>query len=208
MDVCELLWGSSLFLAILDEPELGLHPYALTLLAELLKKAAMKTQVIVSTQSASLLDNFQAEDVIVVEREDADLVAFSLTYRLTGEVSQVRERYELTEGKVSIDARIEGTLRPCCFRVPLWLSDGHHRSAPEVLPSGFRVVWQGHEYSVACAEGAVMQEGDIANRNGVYRLGRIEAVSPALSLTLRLAWGFANRDAFCCEKANGQWGTR
>jgi predicted ATPase len=55
---------------LLDEPELGLHPYALNLLAALLKKAAMKTQVIVSTQSASLLDNFEAEDVIVVERED------------------------------------------------------------------------------------------------------------------------------------------
>ena len=55
---------------LLDEPELGLHPYALTLLAELLKKAATNTQVIVSTQSASLLDNFEPEDVIVVERED------------------------------------------------------------------------------------------------------------------------------------------
>jgi len=55
---------------LLDEPELGLHPYALTLLAELLKKATEKTQVNVSTQSASLLDNFEAEDVIVVEREN------------------------------------------------------------------------------------------------------------------------------------------
>jgi predicted ATPase len=55
---------------LLDEPELGLHPYALTLLAALLKEAATKTQVIVSTQSAALLDNFEAEDVIVVERED------------------------------------------------------------------------------------------------------------------------------------------
>jgi len=55
---------------LLDEPELGLHPYALNLLAALLKKAATQTQVIVSTQSAPLLDNFEAEDVIVVERED------------------------------------------------------------------------------------------------------------------------------------------
>jgi predicted ATPase len=55
---------------LLDEPELGLHPYALTLLAGLLKKATEKTQVIVSTQSASLLDNFEAEDVVVVEREN------------------------------------------------------------------------------------------------------------------------------------------
>ncbi len=55
---------------LLDEPELGLHPYALSLLAALLKEATAKTQVIVSTQSTSLLDNFEAEDVIVVERED------------------------------------------------------------------------------------------------------------------------------------------
>ena len=55
---------------LLDEPELGLHPYALTLLAELLKKATENTQVIVSTQSASLLDNFEAEDVVIVEREN------------------------------------------------------------------------------------------------------------------------------------------
>lgn len=54
---------------VLDEPELGLHPYALNLLAGLLKKAATKTQVIVSTQSAPLLDNFEAEDIVVVERE-------------------------------------------------------------------------------------------------------------------------------------------
>ncbi|MBN1509877.1 MAG: AAA family ATPase [Sedimentisphaerales bacterium] len=57
---------------LVDEPELGLHPYALTLLAALLKKAATKTQVIVSTQSAPLLDSFQAEDVIVVDRKDGE----------------------------------------------------------------------------------------------------------------------------------------
>ncbi|OHB67777.1 MAG: hypothetical protein A2Y77_05705 [Planctomycetes bacterium RBG_13_62_9] len=57
---------------LLDEPELGLHPYALNLLAGLLKKAATQTQVIVSTQSAPLLDNFEAEDVIVVERKDGE----------------------------------------------------------------------------------------------------------------------------------------
>jgi predicted ATPase len=55
---------------LLDEPELGLHPYALNLLAGLLKKAATQTQVIVSTQSAPLLDNFEAEDIVVVERKE------------------------------------------------------------------------------------------------------------------------------------------
>jgi len=55
---------------LIDEPELGLHPYALNLFAGLVKKAAAKTQVIVSTQSAPLLDNFEPEDIIVVEREE------------------------------------------------------------------------------------------------------------------------------------------
>ncbi len=55
---------------IFDEPELGLHPYALSVLAGLLKQAATRTQVIVSTQSAPLLDYFEPEDVVVVDRKD------------------------------------------------------------------------------------------------------------------------------------------
>lgn len=55
---------------LVDEPELGLHPYALNLFAGLVKKAATRTQVIVSTQSAPLLDNFEAEDIVVVERKE------------------------------------------------------------------------------------------------------------------------------------------
>jgi predicted ATPase len=53
---------------LVDEPELGLHPYAITMLASLIKQASLKTQVIISTQSASLLDHFQPEDVLVAER--------------------------------------------------------------------------------------------------------------------------------------------
>ena len=53
---------------LFDEPELGLHPYALSVLAGLLKQAASRIQVIVSTQSAPLLNEFEPEDVIVVDR--------------------------------------------------------------------------------------------------------------------------------------------
>lgn len=59
---------------LLDEPELGLHPYAITVLAGLLKSAAQKTQVIVSTQSVSLVNQFAAEDILVVEREGGETV--------------------------------------------------------------------------------------------------------------------------------------
>ncbi|HEY5214218.1 MAG TPA: AAA family ATPase, partial [Acidobacteriaceae bacterium] len=55
---------------LVDEPELGLHPYAITMLASLVKQAATKTQVIVSTQSPLLLDHFAPEDVLVADRVD------------------------------------------------------------------------------------------------------------------------------------------
>lgn len=55
---------------LIDEPELGLHPYAISLLADMLKQVAETKQVIVSTQSVELLNAFGPEDVIVVEREN------------------------------------------------------------------------------------------------------------------------------------------
>ncbi len=54
---------------IIDEPELGLHPYAITLLGGLLRSASSRMQVIVSTQSVPLLNEFSIDDLIVVERE-------------------------------------------------------------------------------------------------------------------------------------------
>lgn len=54
---------------LLDEPELGLHPYAVALLAALLKKAAVKTQVVAATQSVTLVNQFNPEDIIVVDKE-------------------------------------------------------------------------------------------------------------------------------------------
>lgn len=55
---------------LLDEPELGLHPAAITLLADLLSSAAERTQVIVATQSVTLVNRFGPEDVWTAERVD------------------------------------------------------------------------------------------------------------------------------------------
>jgi predicted ATPase len=55
---------------IIDEPELGLHPSAISILAELIQDAAKRTQLIVATQSPSLIDQFGIEDVVVVNRKD------------------------------------------------------------------------------------------------------------------------------------------
>ena len=55
---------------LIDEPELGLHPYAITVLASLMRSAATRTQVIVSTQSVSLVNQFEPQDLLIVEREE------------------------------------------------------------------------------------------------------------------------------------------
>lgn len=55
---------------IVDEPELGLHPYALAVLAGLLRQASEQKQIIVSTQSVELVNEFSASDVIVAERNE------------------------------------------------------------------------------------------------------------------------------------------
>ncbi len=57
-------------LIVADEPELGLHPYALDVIASLFRDASHHTQVLVSTQSSTFLDGFEPEDIVVVERND------------------------------------------------------------------------------------------------------------------------------------------
>lgn len=61
-------------IVLIDEPELGLHPYAINLLADMLKQVAETKQVIVSTQSAELLNAFEPQDVVVVERDNGATV--------------------------------------------------------------------------------------------------------------------------------------
>ena len=55
---------------IIDEPELGLHPAAIVILAELIQAASSRTQVIIATQSPALIDQFAIDDVVVVNREE------------------------------------------------------------------------------------------------------------------------------------------
>ncbi len=61
---------------LIDEPELGLHPYAINLLGEAIRSRsdAPGAQVIVSTQSPQLLDSFQPSEIVVVERSDGESV--------------------------------------------------------------------------------------------------------------------------------------
>ncbi len=53
---------------ILDEPELGLHPAGISVVSALIKKAAFHCQLIVATQSAALVDRFDPDEIVVVDR--------------------------------------------------------------------------------------------------------------------------------------------
>lgn len=53
---------------VIDEPELGLHPYAISVLAAMIRKASLSSQVIISTQSVTLLEEFNPEDIVVVDK--------------------------------------------------------------------------------------------------------------------------------------------
>ena len=54
---------------ILDEPELGLHPSAIVELAGMVKIASQHTQIVLATQSPSLLDEFSTDQITVIERD-------------------------------------------------------------------------------------------------------------------------------------------
>ncbi len=100
---------------LLDEPELGLHPYAITLLASLLKQASVESQIIVATQSPVLLDHFEPIDVIVADRvnrattlerlDSRNLAAWLEEYSL----GQLWEKNEIG-GRPAVEAKSNGLL--------------------------------------------------------------------------------------------------
>lgn len=61
---------------IIDEPELGLHPFAITKLAGLLQNVPETTQIIISTQSVNLVNEFNADDILIVERGNNNETVF------------------------------------------------------------------------------------------------------------------------------------
>lgn len=81
-------------LIVIDEPELGLHPFAIAQLAALVRAAATKAQVILATQSVTLLDQFDASEVIVADRSNGES-----TFRRLDEsaLAEWKQEYSLGE---------------------------------------------------------------------------------------------------------------
>lgn len=81
---------------VLDEPELGLHPAALSLLAAMIRTASMHAQVILATQSTYLVDEFEPDDIVVVERNPREKCSVFRKLDATKLVEWL-ERYSLSE---------------------------------------------------------------------------------------------------------------
>jgi len=81
-------------LVSIDEPELGLHPSAIALIAELCRSISRHTQIILSTQSTELLDHFSADEVVVVESDHGET---TLTRLSSDALQRWLEDYSLSE---------------------------------------------------------------------------------------------------------------
>lgn len=86
---------------VIDEPELGLHPAALAVLAGLVRSASARGQLILTTQSVTFLNEFEPDDVVVVERSENDPLASGQ------EVGQSPSTFRRVESSEDLDAWLE-----------------------------------------------------------------------------------------------------
>lgn len=81
---------------IIDEPELGLHPYAVSQLAEMIKEASIHSQVIIASQSKDLVDYFDIDNVSVVEMNE-EMKSTTITKLNEKEYELWLEHYSISE---------------------------------------------------------------------------------------------------------------
>jgi len=78
----------------MDEPDLGLCPYAISILVEMVHRSSLKKQLILATQSADLLNGFDANDVIVTKLIQEEAVYKCL---LSKDLKAWLEEYDLSD---------------------------------------------------------------------------------------------------------------
>jgi len=83
-------------LIIIDEPELGLHPSAISMLAGMIKTASKHCQVLIANQSTRFVDEFEAENIVIVDRNQETK---SSEFKKLDEdkLAEWLERYSLSE---------------------------------------------------------------------------------------------------------------
>ena len=82
-------------LTLLDEPEVSLHPELLSLLADQLREASQRTQIIVATHSDTLIRFLKPEEVVVLDSADDGMTKLTRADEL--DLDQWLEDYSLDE---------------------------------------------------------------------------------------------------------------
>lgn len=78
-------------LICIDEPEIGLHPRVLPVLAGAFRLAAARSQILIATHSPHLLAQFALEEVAVMRKEEgrATFVRPATSQALRNEVEEI-----------------------------------------------------------------------------------------------------------------------
>jgi predicted ATPase len=82
-------------LTLLDEPEVSLHPELLSLLAELLREASQRTQLVVATHSDRLIRFLEPKEVLVMDSDEDGMSALTWSDQL--DIEEWLKDYELDE---------------------------------------------------------------------------------------------------------------
>ncbi len=84
---------------IIDEPELGLHPVAIDLLAEMINIASRNSQIFITTQSERLINNFEPKNIIVIDREKDENSRYHSSFHKLDEetLSSWLEKYQISD---------------------------------------------------------------------------------------------------------------
>jgi predicted ATPase len=89
----------------MDEPEVGLHPKLLPIVADMIKTASERTQVFVTTHSSDLLNRFDLADIAVLSREEC-----KATWYRPGTRQSLRKLLETVDGDTLADLHRSGEL--------------------------------------------------------------------------------------------------
>jgi predicted ATPase len=82
-------------LTLLDEPEVSLHPELLSLLAELLREASKRTQIVVATHSDRLIRFLEPREVLLVDSDEEGMS--KLTWSDELDLGEWLKEYSLDE---------------------------------------------------------------------------------------------------------------
>ncbi len=136
---------------------------------------------------ASLSEGLTSSVEII--REEAEQIDFIVKYVHAGSKSEICERYQLSQNKLSVKSKVfvnDTRTEKIKFMVPLLVSDGASRAEVTEKTNSVQVVYMGMTYEISFA-GRIKSEiidRRFANRNGIYKLLMLEQAGHEIEIIL------------------------